>query len=136
MLNSSFYTLFSADSTLCFEPINYKPKRTQGRYEVTANRGINKQIYFILSTFYYIIIVQIERLKKKIKRLEQCATDVTQTQNITGTTELLMLREKTKADETKIERLKEICKSSIHEFRDVCYMMLGYKIDRSNTSYR
>lgn len=44
------------------------------------------------------------------------------------------LKEQIKTHEVQTKRLKDYFKSSFQEFRDVIYMLLGYKIDRSSTS--
>lgn len=44
------------------------------------------------------------------------------------------LQEQVKSHQTTQQRLKEIFHTSIQEYRDVCYMLLGYKIERLQTS--
>lgn len=76
-----------------------------------------------------------ERLKRKIKNMEEglegskladlsvCAKDVQS------------LKEQIKTLETQNQRLKDFFKSSMQEFRNVIYMLLGYKIDRTTNSH-
>ena len=40
------------------------------------------------------------------------------------------LRNEVKSKETRIQRLTEAFKTTSQEFRDVCYMLLGFRIDR------
>lgn len=44
------------------------------------------------------------------------------------------LQEQVKSYETKLQRLKEAFKTTSQEYREVCYMLLGYKIDRIKSS--
>lgn len=48
--------------------------------------------------------------------------------------DLNALKEQLKSSENQIQRLKEYFKSSMQEFRNVIYMLLGYKIDKSSNS--
>lgn len=44
------------------------------------------------------------------------------------------LKEQIKTLETQNQRLKEFFKSSMQEFRNVIYMLLGYKVDKTSNS--
>lgn len=48
-----------------------------------------------------------------------------------STREVHSLKEELKNKETQHNQMKEYFKSSLQEFRDVAYMLLGYKIDRN-----
>lgn len=48
--------------------------------------------------------------------------------------EMQALKEQLKTLDTQNQRLKEYFKSSMQEFRNVVYMLLGYKVDRSSNS--
>ncbi|KAJ8983404.1 hypothetical protein NQ317_010497 [Molorchus minor] len=48
--------------------------------------------------------------------------------------EVQALKEQLKTHETQTQMLKDYCKSQMQEFRNVIYMLLGYKIDRTQNS--
>lgn len=50
--------------------------------------------------------------------------------------EAAALREQIKTVKSQSERLKEYFKSHMQEFRNVVYMLLGYKIDKINSQYK
>lgn len=85
---------------------------------------------------------EIERLKKKCKKLEEGNHELTtrlqdesmMTMNIK---EMNQLQEKNKSLEAKNRHLKEIYKSMSQEFREVVYMLFGFRVDRvGNGLYR
>lgn len=83
-----------------------------------------------------LLLVQVDRLKRKIKSLEEGHETSKLSDSVCSSREVQTLREQLKTSEIKIQRLKEYFKTSSHEFRNVCYMLLGYKIDRkSSTQY-
>ncbi|XP_055687070.1 mitotic spindle assembly checkpoint protein MAD1-like [Lutzomyia longipalpis] len=85
---------------------------------------------------------EIERLKRKIRKLEEDHDTMTmrlnESNNITmNMKELNTLRSQVASLESKNQHLKDVSKSSHQEFREVVYMLLGYRIDRTgNTNYR
>lgn len=85
---------------------------------------------------------EIERLKRKNKKLEEDQEEMTsrlnETQNLTvNVKEINSLRTKLESAETKMQHMKELYKNASLEFREVCYMLFGYRIDRvGNTNYR
>ncbi|XP_005179030.1 mitotic spindle assembly checkpoint protein MAD1 [Musca domestica] len=86
---------------------------------------------------------EIERLKRKNKKLEE-DNEVTQarlneTTNITmNFKEINQLRGELESMNSKMKKMKECYKSASMEFREVVYMLFGYRIDRvgSNTNYK
>ncbi|XP_063385947.1 mitotic spindle assembly checkpoint protein MAD1 [Cydia fagiglandana] len=51
--------------------------------------------------------------------------------------ELAQLRQQLENSQIKLQRMKEEFMSSAQEYRDVCYMLLGYKVDRTgHKNYR
>ncbi|XP_016968302.1 mitotic spindle assembly checkpoint protein MAD1 [Drosophila biarmipes] len=86
---------------------------------------------------------EIERLKRRNKKLED---DETQRLNETTSTggmtmnfkELNQLRAELESANGKMRKMKDCFKAAREEFRDVCYMLLGYRIDRigANSNYR
>ncbi|XP_060657821.1 mitotic spindle assembly checkpoint protein MAD1 [Drosophila nasuta] len=83
---------------------------------------------------------EIERLKRRNKKLED-ESEQTQT-NSGGLTmnfkELNQLRAELESANGRLKKAKDCFKAARNEFRDVCYMLLGYRIDRvgSNSHYR
>lgn len=58
-------------------------------------------------------------------------------ESVCSSRELQSLRDQLKSADKKNERLKEYFKTSWKEFRDVLYMLFGYKINRlSDTQYQ
>jgi len=86
---------------------------------------------------------EIERLKRRNKKLED---DETQRLNETTSTggmtlnfkEFNQLRADLESANGKMRKMKDCFKAAREEFRDVCYMLLGYRIDRigANSNYR
>lgn len=54
--------------------------------------------------------------------------------SFTNPKEVQALKEQLKSSENQIQRLKDYFKSSMQEFRNVIYMLLGYKVDKSSNS--
>jgi mitotic spindle assembly checkpoint protein MAD1 len=84
---------------------------------------------------------EIERLKRRIRKLEEGNSDLTMRLNDTNMTmnvkDVNTLRVQVQTLEAKNQHLKEIYKAASQEFREVCYMLFGYKVDRiGNTNYR
>ncbi|XP_069687893.1 mitotic spindle assembly checkpoint protein MAD1-like [Periplaneta americana] len=76
-----------------------------------------------------------ERLQERVRVLEGGQTlDVTEAVNFrlatSSSQEVKELREQIKSYDTKLQRLKEAFKSTSQEYREVCYILLGYRIDR------
>lgn len=86
---------------------------------------------------------QIERLKRKNKKLEE-DNEVTharlnETTNMTmNFKEINQLRSELESMTSKLKKMKECYKSASLEFREVVYMLFGYRIDRvgANTNYK
>ncbi|KAF5283857.1 hypothetical protein FQA39_LY04677 [Lamprigera yunnana] len=79
----------------------------------------------------------IERLKCKIKNLEEGLEGSKLIDISMNPKEVNALKEQLKSAENQIQRLKDYFKSSMQEFRNVVYMLLGYKIDKnSNSQYK
>lgn len=95
---------------------------------------------------------EIERLKRRNKKLEEEGEQTLARLNETtggsaggaggGLTmnfkELNQLRGELESANGKMKKMKECFKAASKEFRDVCYMLLGYRIDRvgANSHYR
>lgn len=94
--------------------------------------------------------MQIERLKRRNKKLEedqeQTQARFNETCSSTNTgggmtlnfKEFNQLRAELDSANGKMKKMKECFKAASKEFRDVCYMLLGYRIDRvgPNSHYR
>nr|CAI5865444.1 unnamed protein product [Callosobruchus analis] len=78
----------------------------------------------------------VERLKKKIKNLEKGFETSKLSDTISNPHEVNALKEQLKAQESQAQMLKEYFKSQMQEFRNVIYMLLGYKIDRTQALYK
>lgn len=79
---------------------------------------------------------EVAKLKKKVKNLEEgleASKMETDTISICPQ-EIQKLKDQIQSYESKMAKLKEYFKSSMQEFRDVIYVLLGYKIDRSGSS--
>ncbi|XP_047003539.1 mitotic spindle assembly checkpoint protein MAD1 [Schistocerca americana] len=77
--------------------------------------------------------VECERLRERVRVLEAGqAVNVTQIveENVAGSKEVKELREQLTSYQLKMQRMKEAFTSSGQEFREACYVLLGYKIDR------
>lgn len=82
-------------------------------------------------------------MKRKNKKLEE-DNEVTQarlneTTNMTmNFKEINQLRGELESMNSKMKKMKECYKSASMEFREVVYMLFGYRIDRvgSNTNYK
>ncbi|XP_018334311.1 mitotic spindle assembly checkpoint protein MAD1 [Agrilus planipennis] len=78
-----------------------------------------------------------DKLKRMIRKMEE-GLEATKLADTTLTPqEVEAMREKVVASENKIQQLKDFFKQSMQEFRNVLYMLLGYKIDKlSNAQYK
>lgn len=84
---------------------------------------------------------EIERLRSRNRRLEEGNEELTIRLNDSNMTmnvmELNNLKAQVQSLEAKNQHIKEIYKSASNEFREVCYMLFGYRVDRvGNTNYR
>lgn len=85
---------------------------------------------------------EIERLKKKCKQLEEGNTELTtrlqdESMMTSNLKDMNKLAEKNKSLEAKNKQLKEIYKAMSQEFREVVYMLFGFRVDRiGNGLYR
>ncbi|KAH8407554.1 hypothetical protein KR222_005317 [Zaprionus bogoriensis] len=96
---------------------------------------------------------EIERLKRRNKKLEEDSEQTQARLNETSSTagaggagggmtmnfkEFNQLRAELESANGKMKKMKECFKAASKEFRDVCYMLLGYRIDRvgANSHYR
>lgn len=77
---------------------------------------------------------EVERLKRKIRNMKDGLESSKLSESVCSSREVQGLREQVKSSEIKMQRLKEYFKTSSHEFRNVCYMLFGYKIDRLSSS--
>uniref|UniRef100_A0A182JGE9 Uncharacterized protein n=1 Tax=Anopheles atroparvus TaxID=41427 RepID=A0A182JGE9_ANOAO len=79
---------------------------------------------------------EIERLRARIRKLEEhngelseCLSNTTNAGNVTvNVQEMKTLRTQLQTMETKYQSSKEVAQ----EFREVCYMLFGYRVDRVN----
>lgn len=84
---------------------------------------------------------EIERLKLRNRKLEEGNEELTMRLNESNMTMNVMEANTLKAQiqslEAKNQHIKDIYKSASNEFREVCYMLFGYRVDRvGNTNYR
>lgn len=85
---------------------------------------------------------EIERLKKKCKKLEDGNVELTtrlqdESMMTINLQDRNKLAEKNKSLEAKNKHLKEVYKSMSQEFREVVYMLFGFRVDRvGNGLYR
>lgn len=77
---------------------------------------------------------EVERLKRKIRNMKDGLESSKLSESVCSSREAQSLRDQIKSSETKMQRLKEYFKTSSHEFRNVCYMLFGYKIDRLSSA--
>nr|XP_049701115.1 mitotic spindle assembly checkpoint protein MAD1 [Helicoverpa armigera] len=79
--------------------------------------------------------VDLEAAQEEIKRLKAALRDGGSSRACPEETQ--QLRQQLESSRIKLKRLKEEFTSSAQEYRDVCYMLLGYKIDRTgHKNYR
>lgn len=77
---------------------------------------------------------EVEKLKRKIKNMEE-GIEVSKLGDISVCPkEVQSLKEQIKSHEQQTQMLKEYFKSQMQEFRNVIYNLLGYKIDRTQSS--
>lgn len=77
---------------------------------------------------------EIDKLKRKLKKMEEGVDNTTMSDVTMNSQEVKDLKEQVKSYETQIQMLKDYFKSQMLEFRNVIYMLLGYKIDRTQNS--
>lgn len=82
---------------------------------------------------------EIERLKRTIRKMESDQEEVTsrfnETNNMTcNIREQSALRKELESLEAKNQHLKEVFKKASQEFREVVYMLFGYRVDRVGSS--
>lgn len=82
---------------------------------------------------------EIERLKRTIRKMESDQEEVTsrfnETNNMTcNIREQGELRKQLDSLESKNQHLKEVFKKASQEFREVVYMLFGYRVDRVGSS--
>lgn len=75
-----------------------------------------------------------ERLKRKIRNMEEGLEHSKLSESICSSRDVKAMKEQNKALELKMQRLKEHFKTGSNQFRDACYMLLGYKIDMIHSS--
>ncbi|XP_055619305.1 mitotic spindle assembly checkpoint protein MAD1 isoform X2 [Toxorhynchites rutilus septentrionalis] len=84
---------------------------------------------------------EIERLRLRNRKLEEGNEELTMRLNESNMTMNVMEANTLKAQiqslEAKNQHIKDVYKSASNEFREVCYMLFGYRVDRvGNTNYR
>lgn len=81
---------------------------------------------------------QIKKLRKKVKSYEDGLEASKLGETSICPKEVQSLKEQIKNSEIHTQRLKDYFKVSMQEFRNVIYMLLGYKIDKStgNSQYK
>lgn len=77
---------------------------------------------------------EVDKLKRKIKKMEEGIDSSTMGDITMDQKEVKELKEQLKNYETQTQMLKDYFKSQMMEFRNVIYMLLGYKIDRTQNS--
>ncbi|KAL3287384.1 hypothetical protein HHI36_001857 [Cryptolaemus montrouzieri] len=77
---------------------------------------------------------EVDRLKRKVKNMEEGFESSKLVDISMSTKEVQMLKEEIKNHELQTQHLKEYFKTSMQEFRDVVYELLGYKIDKTSKS--
>ncbi|XP_045460678.1 mitotic spindle assembly checkpoint protein MAD1 [Harmonia axyridis] len=75
---------------------------------------------------------EVDRLKRKIKNMEEGMESSRLADISMSTREVHLLKEEIKNKETQHTQMKEYFKSTMQEFRDVVYMLFGYKVDRNS----
>lgn len=104
---------------------------------ITSTQKAHSSLFSISST-------QIERLKRKNRKLEEEHQDMTQRLNESTTTNMTtniqeagVLRKQIEALENKQQHYKEIYRTASLEFREVIYLLFGFRVDRiGNSNYR
>lgn len=77
---------------------------------------------------------EVERLKKKIKNMEEGIENSKLGDVTLNSKEVQELRDQIKSYDSQTQMLKDIFKSQMQDFRNVIYMLFGFKIDRSQNS--
>lgn len=77
---------------------------------------------------------EVEKLKRKVKNYEEGIETSKIGELSICPQEVNSLKEQIKSQESQAQRMKELFKSSMQEFRNVIYMLFGYKIDRTSNS--
>lgn len=85
--------------------------------------------------------VEVEKLRRKIRKMEENEQEMTMRLNDTNVTinikEMNALRMQIQSLEAKNNQIKDVYKAASQEFREVVYMLFGYRIDRiANKNYR
>lgn len=85
--------------------------------------------------------IEVEKLKRKLRKMEENEQELTMRLNDTNVTinikEINTLRMQIQSLESKNSQIKEVYKAASQEFREVVYMLFGYRIDRiANKNYR
>ncbi|XP_060523090.1 mitotic spindle assembly checkpoint protein MAD1 [Cylas formicarius] len=77
---------------------------------------------------------EVVRLKTKLKKMEE-GVETSKVGDISVCPkEVQALREQIKSNEKQSQRLKDYFKSSMQDFRNVIYMLFGFKIDKTSSS--
>ncbi|KAJ8962809.1 hypothetical protein NQ318_001209 [Aromia moschata] len=77
---------------------------------------------------------EVDKLKRKLKNMEEGIENSKLGDVSLCPKEVHALKEQIKSHETQTQMLKDYFKSQMQEFRNVIYMLLGYKIDRTQNS--
>ncbi|XP_077293998.1 mitotic spindle assembly checkpoint protein MAD1-like [Arctopsyche grandis] len=84
--------------------------------------------------------LEIQQLKYKIKKLEANELEMTQKLSETlqshgpSSEDVEQLKSQLESGKIKLQRMKEVYTTSFQEYRDVCYMLFGYKMDRTSVN--
>ncbi|XP_066992116.1 mitotic spindle assembly checkpoint protein MAD1 [Anabrus simplex] len=81
------------------------------------------------------LLARVAILEEMGGRPEDLTERVQHKVTLTASEEVRELREKVKSGEIKLQRFMEVFKTSIREFREVCYTLFGYKVDRIETNH-
>lgn len=75
-----------------------------------------------------------DKLKRKIRKMEEGLESTRLSETICSSREVQALKEEKQSLEVKMQKLKDCFKRSSNEFREVCYTLFGYKIDRESSA--
>ncbi len=75
---------------------------------------------------------QIERLKRKNRKLEAEAEEFTAANLTFDIKEVNNLRAQVKSLEGQKQHITDSYRTNINEFRDACYLLFGFKVDKQH----
>lgn len=85
-----------------------------------------------ISFFIFVFRFQIERLKRKNRKLEAEHEEFTAANITFDIKEVNNLRAQVKSLEGQKQHITDSYRTNINEFRDACYLLFGFKVDKQH----